>query len=645
VTKESVNAIDRTLTIRRLGWCRMIGVIAALAASTYASGQDTDAALMKALDARFHRHLERIEAPGFSVAVVHNGQTVFAQGYGRQQIDKPGPMSPDTLLAIGSVSKSFTALLVLQFVEEQGLNLDSRVVDHLPWFRAGDKSLSDQITLRHLLTMTSGLEARFDDLTRIHDASPKALENSVRRLRSYRMLDPPGERFLYVNENWNILGLVLQTISGQSFETLLESRIFNPLGMTHTSGSRSTIVTLGPQFGHYHGAPPRPASFLHLRSSVPAGSGIYSTANDMARYITALLADDDLGIGSPILSADGKATLWEGAIPMSVLPWELGGTGNPGQYAMGWMRMGVHGRNYAFHGGEFRLSSSLLLLDPEHRDGVFLLYNTGNLDPYQSEINLHLADSVMRLLQNQADTDFAVPRQGDPYKNSYTPELQVSSMAGSYLAASGDRLELSPGGSEGLRAFLYHVTYPTSYDLDFVNDSNFIARNSGGALEGSLVRDGNRRLQSVVIAGKPYHRQHQAQGIGSIYQPEGAGFRVAFPEGWTLRDTENGVVALAKNTRSQTLIRLTEQTPGRSKPESEVLDQSDEYLYEFEDAIAGYHFRGEVTKPQQGVQQLCMTTSYANTALEFCLQSESESLSTDVIRYLNPSLSSLRFDD
>jgi len=149
-------------------------------------------------------------------------------------------VTPQTPFIIGSLSKSFTALAVLQLVEAGQVDLDAPVTKYLPWFRTADPTASAQITVRHLLHQDSGLpvyEGRrglVDD-----DQADTALENGVRQLATVTLSHPAGQAFEYANENYTTLGLIVQAVSGHSYEEFIRTQIFAPLQMRHSAAALS----------------------------------------------------------------------------------------------------------------------------------------------------------------------------------------------------------------------------------------------------------------------------------------------------------------------------------------------------------------------------------------------------------------------
>lgn len=217
--------------------------------------------------------------PGLSVAVVRGDEVLLAKGYGDDGLG--GPMGPGTRLCIGSVSKSLTALAVVQLSRRGLLDLDASFSDYVPWFATAGAG-SEGITVRHLLTHTSGLDETGDPRPEIPGAS---LEEEVRSLALVRPSAAPGTRYAYYNKNYRALGHLVEALSGQPYGEYLREHIFEPLGMAGASLDPAGMAEgTAPFFGL---AVPVPNTYYD--GDAPAG-GVIMGAADAARYLSALLA-------------------------------------------------------------------------------------------------------------------------------------------------------------------------------------------------------------------------------------------------------------------------------------------------------------------------------------------------------------------
>ena len=174
---------------------------------------------------------------------------------------------------MGSVTKSITALAVMQLVDAGAIRLDDPVQRYLPWFRVADPAASAQLTVRHLLIQTSGFSvvSGWTPLADF-DARPDACERQVRALSSYKLGRPVGTAFEYSNVNYNILGLIIEAASGQSYASYVERHIFLPLEMRHSYTERASACRNGLATGHRYwfgtpvATPPLPISHGSLAS-------------------------------------------------------------------------------------------------------------------------------------------------------------------------------------------------------------------------------------------------------------------------------------------------------------------------------------------------------------------------------------------
>src|SRR6266496_2440543 len=180
-----------------------------------------------------------LRLPGLAVGIVKDDQIVYLCGLGAAA---PGrAMTAQTPFIVGSLSKSFTALAVMQLVEAGKIALDTPVKQYIPWFRLADAGASSSITVKHLLTHTSGI-SRYDGRELLAGRGGKTIEQSVRELRGLRLSQPVGAVFQYSNTNYLIAGLVVEVVSGPPFCEYVQQHIFNPLGMQHSYTSESAAI-------------------------------------------------------------------------------------------------------------------------------------------------------------------------------------------------------------------------------------------------------------------------------------------------------------------------------------------------------------------------------------------------------------------
>jgi CubicO group peptidase (beta-lactamase class C family) len=332
----------------------------------------TNGASYDAIDAYVEGQMRRLNIPGVSLAIVEGDQIVHLRGFGRARPGGEAP-TPQTPFFIGSTTKSFTALAVMQLVEAGQVGLDAPIQRYLPWFRVADPQASAQMTVRHLLNQTSGLPilpgmTNLDDL----DSRPDATQRQVRALSTLKLTRPVGSKFEYSNLNYNLLGLIIEAASGESYADYIQNHIFNPLGMSHSYTSKAAAQQNGLAMGHrYWFGHPFPALNLPIPpGSLPSGQ-LISSAEDMAYYLIANLNGGRYG-GVQILSGAGIDELHRGAAEISEMGFSLG------YYGMGWISQGTGEARIVSHSGIVPDFGAFMALVPEQKKGMVLLVNANH---------------------------------------------------------------------------------------------------------------------------------------------------------------------------------------------------------------------------------------------------------------------------
>ncbi|MHC1771834.1 MAG: serine hydrolase domain-containing protein [Flexilinea sp.] len=313
--------------------------------------------------------MERHNIPGLALAITQGDQITFSKGYGTAGDGRS--VTPDTPFYIGSQSKSFTALAIMQLVEQGKLDLEAPVQTYLPWFRVADPQASQQITICHLLQHTSGLsEAGY-----VADFPPETdLETMVRDLSRAKITAPVGTKMQYFNQGYSTLGLIIEKISGQSYGDYINEHIFTPLKMTNSFTDPAAAKTAGLSQGYsqiFMFAVPLKQTFY--QSDLPAGY-IISTANDMARFLMAL------GNGGEL---DGVRVLKPENVQLMFTP----NSAINSTYGFGWYIGQYNGETKITHGGDTERFHTSVLLLPERGLSLVILINENHLIKDFNEYN------------------------------------------------------------------------------------------------------------------------------------------------------------------------------------------------------------------------------------------------------------------
>ena len=284
------------------------------------------------IDAYVVAQMKDLRIPGLALAIVQGDQIVHLKAFG--VADPSGrAVTPQTPFILGSLSKSFTALAIMQLVEQGQVELDAPVQRYLPWFRVADEAASAQITVRHLLNQTSGLSTKTGRAFQGNpDSSDGALEAAVRALRDVPLTQPVGKTYQYSTVNYAVLGMIVQTVSGQSFEDYVQEHIFVPLDMhtSYTSQSEAQSQGLASGYRYWFGQPVA-ADLADNRSLRPAGY-LISSVEDMAHYLIAQLNDGRYA-DQTLISAQGIADMHQPAVSQGDdqsfygMGWKIGPTG------------------------------------------------------------------------------------------------------------------------------------------------------------------------------------------------------------------------------------------------------------------------------------------------------------------------------
>jgi CubicO group peptidase (beta-lactamase class C family) len=348
------------------------GVLAAarsLFAKTASAKPATSSSSYDAIDAYVEGQMRRLKMPGVSLAIVEGDRIVHLRGFGRARPGGEAP-SPQTPFVLGSTAKSITALAVMQLVEAGKVELDAPIQRYLPWFRVADPQASAQMTVRHLLNQTSGLPiiAGMVNLADLDDR-PDAAERQARSLSTLKLSHPVGTAFEYSNLNYNLLGLMVEAASGDTYADYIQRHIFTPLEMRHSHTSQAAARQDGLTVGHryWFGHPIAIRDLPLARGSLPSGQ-LISSSEDMAHYLIAHLNGGRYG-EAQVLSSAGIDELHRGVAEQWVLGAPLAA------YGMGWFVAKIGQTTVVSHGGNVPDFSSYMAILPEQKKGVVLLVN------------------------------------------------------------------------------------------------------------------------------------------------------------------------------------------------------------------------------------------------------------------------------
>jgi CubicO group peptidase (beta-lactamase class C family) len=311
--------------------------------------------------------LEAYHIAGAAVAVVREGKVLLAKGYGLADAERRTPVSAETtLFRMASISKLFTWTAVMQLVEQDRLDLKRDVNSYLDTFRIPD-TFPQPITLEHLMTHTAGFEDLVMGIGARRAEDVLSLEKYLRERRPKR-IRPPGLVTAYSNYGTALAGYIVQRVSGRPFEEYVEENILKPLGMDHSTFRQPPPGPLAAQVSSGHIVRDGlflPRSFEFVNGLTPAGA-LSSTASDMARFMIAHLE----------LGAYGQARILRPETARRMQERLFTNDPRLSGNAHGFWERQANGLRLIGHGGDTWLFHSQLILIPEEKAGLLVVYNT-----------------------------------------------------------------------------------------------------------------------------------------------------------------------------------------------------------------------------------------------------------------------------
>ena len=386
--------------------------------------------------------MKKNDVPGLSMVLVHGDQVVYIDAMGVKNLESKEPMTTDTLMGIGSTTKSMTAVMIASLVDKGIINWNTPVTEILPTFALSNPEITDKITIEHTLCMCSGVPERKEEITVRY--SEMSAEDIIESLVTIPIKGEFEHTFNYSSRMLSAGGYLAGMAAGGDYGTLAEAytqvmqeRILNPMGMTSSTFSIQQALASGnyatPYYtgiAGFHATPPEVEGVF--TPIAPAGA-LWSTAEEMSEYLIMLLNHGIASNGKRIVSAENLEYLWE---PRVLHDTNL-------NYGLGWEIEDYHGLTVIHHpGGTVGFASELVVI-PELNVGFALLTNrvdltapigrmayyrllemlTGSEQVYDKEIAKIQRDVNGQLLTLSAITKKTVnPEEMNPYLGAYYNE-------------------------------------------------------------------------------------------------------------------------------------------------------------------------------------------------------------------------------
>lgn len=403
---------------------------------------------LKKLDAYYARALNAWGVPGMSVAIVKNGKIVFTKGYGVAEQGKSERTDGKTLYAIASNTKAFTSAAIAQLVDAGKLSWDDKVREYLPYFALYDPWVSEQTTIRDLLSHRVGLRTFSGDI--LWYRSELTAEEIIKRVRYLPKAYDFRAGYGYSNVMYLAAGEVIEAVSGQSWHEYIRQHFFQPLGMGR---SMSTVKDLA---GADNVATPHKlVDGIHIPmpweewGGVAAMGGIISSTEDMARWMIINL-DHGVADGDTLFSRQSRNVMWTPHNIFSTDHTDADQAIHVRGYGLGWNLSDYHGHFRVGHTGGYSGMLSAVTLIPDEKLGVVILTNgmKGIFSPlinYTVDAFLGLPErdwSAESLARAKESEDRRIDERIKARIAGTQPTLQLTRYAGTYATPTYGNIEV-----------------------------------------------------------------------------------------------------------------------------------------------------------------------------------------------------------
>jgi len=344
------------------------------------------------LDECVRGEMARWTVPGVAVGILREGQREL-HGYGLTSIETEQTVRPETLFQIGSISKVYTTTLIMRLVDEGKLALDEPIVTYLPELTLADGQARETITLRHLLSHTSGLFGDYFDDFGLGD---DALTRAIATFDTLRQQFAPGALWTYCNTGFGLAGAIIERVTGQPFETAMHERLFNPLGLERSYYFAHEAIVYPHAVGHnqlHPGADEHEVARLYpLPRWVNAAGGIIANVNDLLTFAEFHLRDGLAHDGTRLLSAESAQAMRQ----------EQTRAANFAEaYGLGWALRTAGGEQIVEHGGSTNGFQAKLALVPSRNFAIAILTNSSRGSVLNEHVRAWALDHYLGLREER----------------------------------------------------------------------------------------------------------------------------------------------------------------------------------------------------------------------------------------------------
>jgi CubicO group peptidase (beta-lactamase class C family) len=331
----------------------------------------------KQIDSLVELTLKTFDVPGIAVAVVKDGKVIHSKGYGVRSLRTGEKVNENTCFGIASNSKAFTAAALGMLQDEGKLSFDSKVRDFIPEFKMHDPYVTEEFTIRDLLTHRSGLGLGAGDLMFWPDSSDFTRKDIIHNLRHLKPVSSFRTQYDYDNLMYVIAGEVIARVSGMSWEEFIQKRFFEPLKMTSSAPSYSRLKDKSNVIDPHAPVDGKVQAIRRdWNESANAAGGIYSNVVDVSKWVIAMMNTGKYGddLKQKLFSEAVHADLWT---PQTIIPFRGKNAYNTHftSYGLGWFLSDVKGYKQATHTGGLAGIVTQVTLIPDIKLGIIVFTN------------------------------------------------------------------------------------------------------------------------------------------------------------------------------------------------------------------------------------------------------------------------------
>jgi CubicO group peptidase (beta-lactamase class C family) len=363
-----------------------------------------------AIDNLVAKSMKAFDVPGVAVALVKDGKVIHSKGYGVRSLNSPSKVDENTLFGIASNSKAFTSAALGILIDEGKLTWDTKVRDVIPEFELYSPFVTEEFTVRDLLTHRSGLGLGAGDLMFFPDSSNFTLDDVIHNLRYLKSVSSFRSKYDYDNNLYIIAGEVVHRLSGKSWEEFVEQRIFAPLGMNQSAASFSRLKDKSNIIDAHASVDGKVRVISRSNIEiVDAAGGIYASIADLEKWVELHLAHGVYNGKEKLFSENVHEEMWS---PQTVIPVRGRTTYNThfAAYGLGFGLSDVKGYKQVSHTGGLPGMVTQITMIPELNLGIIVLTNQQEGSAFSAICN-QIKDSYFGIQGTDRVTEYAAQRR------------------------------------------------------------------------------------------------------------------------------------------------------------------------------------------------------------------------------------------